>query len=257
MTQRDALLVIVGVLAAAVVGLVLFVAILVRQGPPGRPDVAIGRGPQPTARPIPEIERRLPNEFRFLAPIIPLQRSVGEVGRDAAGLLLVLLLTGGTLVLAREHVVRIHASSAGDWTAQARIFGLGIGVLVTIASGTLLAIVVLLRTLAGLAPPNFVFGLQTLFSVFALVLLVVGVAALLGFAAASWRLGVWFLGLPAWRRITERVPVIVAALVAAGLLYLAAQLPVVGPLVAALVLAYSLGAFVRARLIRSEAHPST
>ncbi len=250
---RDALLVIVGLLGAAVVGLLLFVAVLVRQVPPGRPNVVVGRGPQPTPRPIPEIERRLPSEFRFLAPVIPLQREVTEVGREAAGLLLLLLLTGGALVLGREQVVRIHASTAGDWREQGRVLGIGVGVLVIVASGTLLALVVLLRTLAGLPPPNFVFGLQTLFSLFGLVLLLVGLAALLGFAAACWRIGVWLVTRPAWQRAGERVPSAVATLLAATLLYVAAQLPYAGTLIAAIVIAYSLGAFVRARLVRSEA----
>ncbi len=253
MTQRDALLVIVGVLATAVVGLLLFVAVLVRQAPPGRPNVVIGRGPQPTARPIPEIERRLPPEFRFLSPVIPLQRGVGDVAREAAGLLLVLLLTGGAMVLAREQVVRIHASSAGGWAQQARVFGIGVGVLIAISSGMLLAVVVLLRTLSGMPPPDFIFGLQTLFSLFALVVLIVVVAALLGFAAACWRLGVWLLGWPVWRRFGERVPAAIGTLFVAALLYIASQLPYVGPLFAALALAYSLGAFVRSRLVRTEA----
>src|SRR2546428_4267460 len=253
MTQRDILLVLVGVLAAAVVALLLFVAVLVRQPPPGRPNVIVGRGAQPTARPISEIERRLPPELRFLAPVIPIQRQASEAGREVAGLLLVVLLTGGALVFARDQVLRVQASSAGDLGEQARVFGIGIGALIVIASALLIAVVVALRALSSMPPPGFVFGLQTLSALLAVVLLLTGAAALLGFAAACWRLGVWFLSRPPWRRAGERVPVVVATLLVASLLYLLSQIPYVGPIVAALVLAYSLGAFVRARLTRSEA----
>jgi len=251
MNQRDTLLVLVGVLGAAVVGLLLFVAILVRQ--PERANVSIGRAAVPTARPLPEVARRLPAELRFLAPILPLQRGLSDGGREAAGLLLVLLLTGGSLVLAREQVVRVHAGSAGDLGAQARIFGIGVGVLIMLASGTLLAVVVLLRSLVGLPPPGLLFGLQTLFAAFALIVLIVSVLALLGFAAASWRLGRLLLGLPAWRRFGERVPTVVATLLAATLIYFLAQIPYLGPIIGGSALAYSLGAFVRSRSVRTEA----
>lgn len=253
MNQRDTLLVLVGVLGAAVVGLLLFVAILVRQ--PERANVSIGRQAVPTPRPLPEVARRLPAELRFLVPIIPLQRGLSEGGREAAGLLLVLLLTGGSLVLAREQVVRVHAGSAGGIGDQARIFGIGVGVLIMLASGTLLAVALLLRTLAGMPPPGVLFGLQTLFAVFALIVLVVGALALLGFAAASWRLGVLLLGLPAWRRFGERVPTVVATLLAATLIYFLGQVPYLGPIIGGLALAYSLGAFVRSRIAKTGALP--
>lgn len=253
MTQRDALFVLVGVLATTVVSLLLFVAILVRQQPLGRPNVIIGRQEVPTQRPVQEVVRRLPPELRFIAPVIPIQRGLSDTGRDAAGLLLVLLLTGGSLVLARDHVVRIQARSAGDLAVQARVLGIGAGVLVMLVSAGFLGLVLLLRTLAGTGAASFLFGLQTLFALFALVLLIVGTATLLGFAAACWRLGVWLAGRPAWRRFGERVPPAVATLLVAVLIYFLAQLPVVGRIIVALALAYSLGAYVRALLIRSEA----
>lgn len=248
MTQRDTLLVVGGVLLAAAVSVLLLASVLVRQGPAGRPGVVVGRSPVPTARPIAELERRLPVELRFLAPILPVQRGVSDVARGAAGLLLVLVLTSSTLVLGREQVVRAHAASVGHLGEQARVLGVGVGVLVVIASAVLLGWVFLLTSLIGQAPQLFLFGLQVVLAVFALVLLILGIGALLGFCAASWRFGVRLLTLPAWRRAGEQVPAAAATLLGATLLYLAAQLPVAGPIVSVLILAYSLGAFVLARL---------
>lgn len=248
MTQRDTLLVVGGVLLAAAVSVLLLASVLVRQGPAGRPGVVVGRSPVPTARPIAELERRLPVEFRFLAPILPVQRGVSDVARGAAGLLLVLVVTSSTLVLAREQVVRAHAASVGGLAEQARVLGVGVGVLVVIASAVLLGWVFLLTSVIGQTPQLFLFGLQVVLALFAIVLLILGIAALLGFCVASWRFGVRLLTLPAWRRAGEQVPAAAATLLGATLLYLAAQLPVVGPLISALVLAYSLGAFVLGRL---------
>ncbi len=248
MTQRDALLVTIGVLAAALVSLLLFVAVLVRQSPAAPPNIVVRRGPQPTLRPVPEVQRQLPPEYRFIAPLVPLQRGMTDATREAAGLLLVIVLTGSALVLAREQVVRITARSAGSWPEQLRVFGIGVGVLLVGASVLLLTAMVLLRSFAGMPAPSFVFGVQTMFAVLAFVLVVIAAAALLGFSAMCWRLGAWVLRQPTWRQAGERVPAAAATLTVAAVLYLAAQIPVAGPVIAALIVAYSLGAFVASRL---------
>ncbi len=251
MTRRDVLFVILGVLAAAVVSLLLVVAVLARPG--GRPNVVVGR-PVPTPQPITVVERRIPPEFRaLLAPLLPVERNLSDAGREAATVLLVVLATGGAWVLARDQVVKIRASTIGDAAEQLRILGIGVAVLIAAASALFLAVFVLLRLVIGLAPQQVAFGLQTILSTLAVVLLLAGIAALLGFTATALRLGSWLLGLRPWRGIGARVPPGIAALIAAALIVLLAETPIVGRLMTAILLAYSLGAFVRMRLVRTEA----
>lgn len=253
MTQREVGFVVLGAVATLAVSLLLFAAIVVRQGS-GRPTVAVGRQPVPTAQPITAIERRIPQEFRpFIAPLLPLERGASDLGRDAAALLLVLLATGGALVLARDQVVRIRASSAGDAAEQLRIFGIGLGVLVAVASAIFLGVFVVLRGVIGLAPQNVPLGLQIALSTLSVAVLAVAIAALLGFTATAWRLGTWLFGFRPWRSLGERVPAGLATITAVTLIFLLAQVPILGRLEAAIVVAYSLGAFVRARLLRTEA----
>lgn len=255
MTQREVGYLVVGMLAAAAVSLLLFVAVLARQGS-GRPSVVVGR-PVPTAQPISVVERRIPQEFRaLLAPLLPLERGVADVGRDAATLLLIVLATGGALVLARDQVVKIRTSSAGDAADQLRIFGIGVGVLIAIASALFLAVFIVLRGVIGLAPQNIPLGLQAVLTTLSIIVLAILLAALLGFTATAWRVGSWLVGLRPWRKVGERVPAGLATIVAVTLIFLLSQVPIVGGLVAAVVLAYSLGAFVRARLVRTEARPA-
>jgi len=106
------------------------------------------------------------------------------------------------------------------------------------------------------APSGIQFGLQVgimTMAVFAAALLLV---ALVGFAAASWRLGDAILGMRAMGRWAGGVPGPVVALIGATILYLLMQLPAVGGLVAFLVVAYALGAVVIARLGRGPAPTS-
>jgi hypothetical protein len=253
MTQRDAAFIVAGALAAGVVSLLLFAAVLVRQGS-GRPAVLVGRQAVPTAQPLTAVERRIPAEFRnLIAPLLPLERGVADAGREAATLLLVLLATGGALVLARDQVVRIRANSTGDPAAQLRTLGMGLAVLVAIASAIFLAVFVALRGVIGLAPQNIPLGLQVTLSALSVVFIAVAIAALLGFTATAWRVGAWLFGVGPWRSAGESVPAGVSTAVAVTLIFLLAQVPIVGRVEAAAVLAYSLGAFVRARLLRSEA----
>ena len=72
--------------------------------------------------------------------------------------------------------------------------------------------------------------------------------AIVGFAAASWRLGDTLLGLPAMTRWAGGVPGPLVALIGATILYVLMQLPAVGGLFAFAVVAYALGTVVVARL---------
>jgi hypothetical protein len=253
MTRRDAGLVIAGALGATVISLLLVVSVLARSGS-GRPSVVVGRQPVPTAQPLAAIERRIPAEFRaLLAPLLPLERGVADLGREAGTLLLLIVASGGAFVLARDQVVRIRASSAGAAGEQLRTLGVGLGVLIAVASTTVLAVFVLLRGVIALAPANIPLGLQALLSLLSVAAAALALAALLGFTATAWRFGTWLFGLEPWRALGERVPAGMATFVAVALMFLLAQVPIVGRVEAAVVLAYSLGAFVRARLSRTEA----
>lgn len=234
-----------GALLAAAISAFLFVAAAQRT-PPGLRQPA-GR-PVPTERPLAEVRRALPPALRVLAPIAPLQRGVSDAAGGAAGLLLLLLLTAGTTVVARGQVVRVHAASAGPVLDQARVLGVGVGVILAAGSVAVLAWILVLTTIAGRGPPFSTLAVQILLTGLAVAALLVLGIALVGFSAAAWRLGVLLLGLPVWRRWGERAPAAVAALLGAVLLYLLAQLPVAGAIVAAVVFAYSLGAFVLSRV---------
>lgn len=249
MTQRDTVVVLIGILFVAVLSVVLVSSAAVTQRPPeSRPRVLLGRSPLPSARPLPELERRLPPGATFLRPFVGVQRDVSDASRAAQGLILLLLLVAGTLVLARDAVARVYGASAGGWRVQARVAGIGLGVLVAIASVLVLAWSLTLGLLAGRGE-LFVLGLQVQLATIGVVLLLIAAIALLGFSAAAWRVGTRVLDVSAWRRFGERTPAPVAALLGATLLYLGSQLPVVGPAVAVALLAYSLGAFVHMRLV--------
>ena len=194
-----------------------------------------------------------------LRAVVPFQRGVSDTARDAAGYLLVVIGVSAVLVLGREPVLGAYRAARGGWRTQLRVLGTGVAVLLLFASATFLGGVVLLGALAvGFrdAPSGIQFGLQVgimTMAVFAAALLLV---ALVGFAAASWRLGDAILGMRAMGRWAGGVPGPVVALIGATILYLLMQLPAVGGLVAFLVVAYALGAVVIARLGRGPAPTS-
>lgn len=200
---------------------------------PVRPAVAAGDVPIP------------------LRPVVPFQRGVSDTARDAAGYLLVVIGVAAVLVLGRAQVLGAYHAARGTWRDQLRILGTGVAVLLLLASATFLGGVVLLGALAAgfrEAPAAIQFGLQVglmTMAVFAAALLLV---TFVGFAAASWRLGDALFGLRAVNRWAGGIPGPLVALIGATILYVLMQLPVVGWLVAFVVVAYALGAVVVARL---------
>ena len=94
-------------------------------------------------------------------------------------------------------------------------------------------------------------ALQAGIAAFSVALIVIGLAALVGFAASAWRLGDAVFGAPGLRRIATDVPPPLVALLGATVIYIAWQLPVVGGIAVLAALAYSLGAVVTARLAQT------
>ncbi|HEV2251299.1 MAG TPA: hypothetical protein VGT60_12425 [Candidatus Limnocylindria bacterium] len=186
-----------------------------------------------------------------LRAVVPLQRGVSNTARDAAGYLLLVIGVSAVLVLGREQVLGAYHAARGTWRDQLRVLGTGLAVLLLLASASFLGGVVLVGGLAAgfrEAPTGIQFGLQVglmTMAVFAAALLLV---ALIGFAAASWRLGDAIFGLRAMSRWSGGIPGPLVALIGATILYVLMQLPAVGGLVALAVISYALGAVVIARL---------
>ena len=254
MKERDAMLVLGAViLAVGVSALLLAGSLATARSTGARQRIFFDpRNSPPPALTIIEAERGVPGA---LQPIVPLQRGVSDTARDAAGYLLVLLGTSAALVLAREQVVRTYRASLGDWRAQLRVLASGLAVLGVGASAAALSWIVFLGSVASFrsGPLGVPAALQVGLAAFSVALVVVGVAALIGFAAAAWRLGDALFGMQVLRRFASSVPAPLIALLGASLIYIAWQLPYVGALAVVLALAYALGAVVTARL----APPST
>ena len=96
-------------------------------------------------------------------------------------------------------------------------------------------------------------ALQVGLAAFSVVIVVAGLVALVGFAAASWRLGDALFRVPRLRRYNGRVPAPLIALLGATLIYISWQLPYLGAIAVVGVLAYALGAVVTARLAPTRA----
>jgi hypothetical protein len=186
-----------------------------------------------------------------LRAVVPFQRGVSDTARDAAGYLLIVIGVAAVLVLGRAQVLGAYHAARGTWRDQLRILGTGVAVLLLLASATFLGGVVLLGALASgfrEAPTGIQFGLQVglmTMAVFAAALLLV---TLVGFAAASWRLGDAIFGLRAMTRWAGGIPGPLVALIGATILYVLMQLPAVGGVIAFAVVAYALGVVVVARL---------
>ena len=94
-------------------------------------------------------------------------------------------------------------------------------------------------------------ALQIGIAAMGVVVVVAGLAALVGFAASSWRLGDVIFGAPGLRRVATEIPTPLVALLGATAIYVVWQLPIVGGIAVLGALAYSLGAVVTARLAQS------
>lgn len=189
-----------------------------------------------------------------LRAVIPFQRGVSDAARNAAGYLLIVIGVSAVLLLGRDQVLGAYHASRGGWRAQLRLLGTGVAVLLLLASASFLGGVVLLGTVAtGFreAPTGIQFGLQVglmTMAVFAAVFLLI---ALVGFAAASWRLGDVIFGARPMIGWAGRIPGALVALLGATILYVLMQLPAIGGVIAFAVVAYALGAVVVARLGQS------
>lgn len=262
MKQRDALLVLGAVILAVGVSAILLASSFANapSAAAGRPRIFFdARNPPPPARSVTEIQRDVPGPLRL---VIPLQRGLSDTARDAAGYLLTLLATSGALVLARDPVVNAYRASLGGWGTQLRVFGSGLAVIGVAASAAALAWIVFLGSVSGLRSAALIAvpaALQIGLAVFSVAVAVTGLVALVGFAAASWRLGDALLRLRGLRRFATSVPAPLIALLGATCIYLTWQLPYVGAVALLAAIAYALGAVITARLtntIRSQAATS-
>ena len=257
MTGRDSIVALGALVIAVGIAAILLVGSLSAAGPEGARErfffVNFGARPVPVGRPANIDGSGVPVPLRA---VVPFQRGVSDLARDAAGYLLIVIGVAAVLVLGRDQVLGVYRASQGGWRAQLRVVGTGIAVLMVFASAAFLGGVVLLGTVAtGFreVPAGIQLGLQVglmTMAVFAAAFLLIG---LVGFAAASWRLGDIIFGAGPLRRWAGTIPGAIVALLGASVLYGFMQLPAIGGVVGAAVLAYALGAVVVARLGQSAA----
>jgi len=256
MTRRDIVIVLGTLVVAVGLSAILFVGASAMspssaREPVARPRVFFDqRSSLPPGLTIVDAQRRVAGP---LQAIVPLQRGISDTARDAAGLFLTLLLTASTLVLANEQVVAVYRASLGGWRSQARVLAAGFVVLGLAISTAALAWVVYLNFVTN-AFPDTPFGapaaLQVGLTAFAVICVFALFALLVGFAATAWRLGDALLRTRALARFQTQVPAPVVALAGATILFVLWQIPLVGAIALAAVVAYALGAVVTARLIK-------
>jgi len=256
MTQRDIVIVLATLAVAVGLSAILFVG-----------AVATSRtaAPEPVARPrvffdssnnlppgltVVDAQRRVAGP---LQAIVPLQRGISDTARDAAGLFLTLLLTASTLVLANDQVVAVYRASLGDWRSQARVLAAGFVVIGLAISTAALAWVVYLNFVTGAlrdSPLGAPAALQVGMTAFAVLCVFALLALLVGFAATAWRLGDALLHLRALSRFQTQLPAPVVALAGATILFILWQIPLIGAIALAAIIAYAIGAVVTARLVK-------
>ena len=254
MTRRDLAVVIAALVIALGASALLFVGTMASEpaadAATARPRIFFDarNTPPPATRTIADVQQRVGP----LAPIVPLQRNMSDTARDAAGFLLIIVITAATLLVAHERVVAAYRASLGGWRTQLRVVLTGLAVLGLGLSATALAWVVYLgyvATTARATPFAVPVALQIGLSAFAVIAIVLIAVLAIGFAAASWRLGDQLFRVRALSRYHADVPSPVVAIIGATLLYVAWQIPAIGAVFALLVVTYALGAVVTARLL--------
>ncbi len=255
MTRQDLLVVLGAAVVATLASVMLYVGTMASEpaaanAPSARPRIFFGlqQTLPPSTRTIAEVQDRVGP----LGAVVPLQRGLTENARDAAGFLLVLIVTATTLTLAHGRVVSAYRASLGGWTAQLRVLLTGFAVLGLGISATALAWVVYLgyvATAARGAPFGVPAALQLGLAAFGVILVFLLAVLAIGFAATSWRLGDAIFRVRALSRYQNTIPAPVVAIIGASLLYLAWQIPLVGAVALTAVTAYALGTVITARLI--------
>lgn len=220
-----------------------------------RPRIFFGPRPPAAARTVDQIQSRVPLVVR---PFVPLQRNVAVAARDAAGYVLLLLGVAAVVTFAREQVVACYRASLGGWRSVARVALIGAALLALIASAVFLSFVVLLGSFARVAGAGGTvvttgLGVSTglvQFTVTAMAagLLIVAVVTLVGFAGSAWRLADVLVSAGPGARIAQAAPGGLVAVAGATLIYLLAQLPIIGAIIAIVAIAYGLGSAAAARL---------
>lgn len=254
MMQRDTILVLGTLVVAIGLSAILFVgaaATAPAVEPSARPRVFFdSRNPVPPARSITDAQGRVPQPFNA---IVPLQRGISDTARDAAGFLLVLLVTASTLVLANDQVVSAYRASLGGWRASVRVFATGVAVLGLGISAVILGWVVFLGFVAGVVrgtPFGVSPALQVGLTAFAVLSVFVLLVLAVGFAATAWRLGDALFRVRGLSRLAPQVPAPLVAVVGATILYVIWQIPALGAIALGAVVAHALGAVVTARLVK-------
>jgi hypothetical protein len=256
MTRREIGFILGALVVALGLSAVLFVGTLASEpstrvdDPAARPRIFfdLRSTPPPATRSIADVQQRV-GPF---AAIVPLQRNMTDSARDAAGFLLVLIVTATTLLVAHERVVSAYRASLGGWRTQLRVLLTGFAVLGLGLSATALAWVVFLgyvATTARGAPFGVPAALQVGMAAFGVILVFLVVVLAIGFSATSWRLGDALFRWRALARFQSAVPAPAVAVIGATILYILWQIPALGAIALALVIAYALGAVVTARLI--------
>lgn len=256
MSRRETLAVLCALAIAIGVSAVLYVGTLATEPataadlPAARPRVFfdLRQTVPPRTRSVGEVQERVGP----LAAVVPLQRGISDTARDAAGFLLILIVTATTLTVANERVVSAYRASLGGWRTQLRVLLTGVATLGLGLSATALAWVVFLGYVATTAR-GAAFGvpaaLQIGLAAFGVILVFLLLVLAIGFAATAWRLGDAIFRSRALARYQATVPAPVVAVIGATLLYLVWQIPLVGAIALAAVVAYALGAVITARLV--------
>jgi len=147
----------------------------------------------------------------------------------------------------------VYRASLGDWRSQARVLAAGFVVIGLAVSTAALAGVVYLNFVTGAlreSPLGAPAALQIGMTAFAVLCVFALLALLVGFAATAWRLGDALLRTRALARFQTQLPAPVVALAGATILFILWQIPAVGAIALAVVVAYAIGAVVTARLIK-------